>query len=100
MPEDLGRTDVERVAQLARLRLTDEEITRFAGQLARILAYADAVRKVDTSGIPPTSHPLADDDDHARDDRVAESLPRDEALATAPDADVRAGFFKVPRVLG
>jgi aspartyl-tRNA(Asn)/glutamyl-tRNA(Gln) amidotransferase subunit C len=100
MPEDLGRADVERVARLARLRLSDDEITRFAGQLARILAYADTVRQVDTTGVPPLSHPLADEEDHARDDRAVPSLPREDALAPAPGADRRAGFFKVPRVLG
>lgn len=100
MLEDLGRPDVERIARLARLRLTDDEITRFGVQLGRILAYADIVRQIDTTGVAPTSHPLADDDDHAREDRATVSLPRDEALAAAPDADPRGGFFKVPRVLG
>ncbi len=100
MSEELGRQDVERVAQLARLRLSDDEITRFAGQLARILAYANAVRRVDTAGVPPTSHPFADEGDHTREDRALPSLPRDEALAQAPDADRDAGFFKVPRVIG
>lgn len=99
MPEDLGRADVERLARLARLRLTEEEITRFAGQLARILAYADTVRAVDTADVPPMSHPVSDRTDHVRDDRAVPSLERDEALATAPGADPANGFFKVPRVL-
>jgi len=99
MSDDLGRGDVERLARLARLRLTDSEITRFAGQLARILTYADAVRQVDTADIPPTSHPFADAAEHVREDQTAPSLPREEALAAAPDADRVAGLFKVPRVL-
>jgi aspartyl-tRNA(Asn)/glutamyl-tRNA(Gln) amidotransferase subunit C len=99
MSEEIGRADVERLARLARLRLSDEELTRFAGQLARILAYANAVREVNTADIPPTSHPFADEAEHVRDDRVAPSLDRDQAVAAAPDADRRAGLFKVPRVL-
>jgi aspartyl-tRNA(Asn)/glutamyl-tRNA(Gln) amidotransferase subunit C len=99
MTETLGRADVERLARLARLRLTDEEMTRFAGQLARILEYADTVRQVDTAHVPPTSHPLADSAEHARDDRASSFPARDEALAAAPEADKGAGLFKVPRVI-
>ena len=90
--------DVERIAALAQLELTAEEKELFARQLADILAYAEQVQAVDTSGVPATAHVLAErtergDDPHA-------SLPRDEALANAPDAAPRAGLFRVPRVIG
>jgi aspartyl-tRNA(Asn)/glutamyl-tRNA(Gln) amidotransferase subunit C len=97
--ERFARADVERLARLARLRLTDEEMTTFAGQLARILEYATTVRQVDTAEIPPTSHLFADQADHTREDRTCPSLDRDQAIAAAPDADPVAGLFKVPRVL-
>jgi aspartyl-tRNA(Asn)/glutamyl-tRNA(Gln) amidotransferase subunit C len=99
MTENLARADVERLARLARLRLTEEETTRFAGQLARILDYADTVRQVDTTEIPPTSHPLDDGAAHVREDRTSPFLPRDEALGAAPETDPVAGLFKVPRVI-
>lgn len=99
MPEEIGRADVERVARLARLRLSEDEVTRFAGQLARILSYANAVQQVDTAEIPPTSHPLADAADRLRADTVQPCLERDEAMAAAPDADAATGLFRVPRVL-
>jgi aspartyl-tRNA(Asn)/glutamyl-tRNA(Gln) amidotransferase subunit C len=52
MAETLSRADVERIAALARLELTPDEVTLFAGQLTAILAYADQVQQVDTSGSP------------------------------------------------
>ena len=55
-PPDL---DVRRIAALAHLELTDAEADLFARQLRDVLAYADAVQRVDTTGVPPTSHPLA-----------------------------------------
>jgi aspartyl-tRNA(Asn)/glutamyl-tRNA(Gln) amidotransferase subunit C len=91
-------TDVERVAHLARLALNAEEKDLFARQLAGILAYAEQIQRIDTEGIPPTSHAPG----HAvtmRDDQVQPSLPRAESLAAGPEANPAAGLFKVPRVL-
>jgi len=90
--------DVERVARLARLELTADEKELFARQLAGILAYAEQIQRVPTDGVPPTSH--AGDAAMMRDDEVRPSLPRDASLASGPDADLDAGLFKVPRVLG
>jgi aspartyl-tRNA(Asn)/glutamyl-tRNA(Gln) amidotransferase subunit C len=93
-----SREDVERVARLARLALTDDEKALFASQLAGILAYAEQVQRVDTTGIEPTSHALATAAS-LREDEVAPSLDRALALSAAPDASPGAGLFKVPRVL-
>ena len=98
MTARFSRGDVERVARLARLELSAEEKDLFARQLAGILAYAEQIQRVPTEGIEPTSH--AGDAATLRDDEVRPSLPRDELLAAAPDADLAAGLYKVPRVLG
>ena len=99
MADTLTRADVERIATLARLELTPDEVTLFAGQLTAILAYADQVQQVDTSGIEVA--PAAASGDRAtRDDVPVPSLGRDLVLAQAPAADRAAGLFKVPRVLG
>jgi aspartyl-tRNA(Asn)/glutamyl-tRNA(Gln) amidotransferase subunit C len=94
----LSPADVDRIATLARLELTDEERTRFAAQLSAILGYADQVQQADTAGVTadPTIVPLP----RLRDDQLRPSLDRDEVLAQAPAADRAAGLFKVPRVLG
>jgi aspartyl-tRNA(Asn)/glutamyl-tRNA(Gln) amidotransferase subunit C len=99
VPDHFTTEDVERVARLARLALTDEEKRLFAAQLGDILRYAEQIRQVDTSGIPPTSHAHGAAASLRPDERRP-SLSRDEALRQAPEADLDAGLFKVPRVLG
>lgn len=90
--------DVERVAALAHLELTAEEKQLFTRQLADILAYAEQVQAVDTTGVPATSHVNAHGVERA--DEPKPSLPVDEAVANAPDGAPSAGLFRVPRVIG
>jgi aspartyl-tRNA(Asn)/glutamyl-tRNA(Gln) amidotransferase subunit C len=93
----LSIAEVERIAALAHLELTEEEKALFARQLADVLAYAAQVQAVDTSGVPATAHVLAERAE--RDDEPRDPLPRDAALAGAPDAVPEAGLFRVPRVI-
>ena len=99
MSQGFTRADLERVARLARLELDASEQDLFARQVAGILEYADQIQRVDTTDVEPTSHPPGSVG-AMRPDAVRPSLPRGEALAEAPDADIAAGLFKVPRVLG
>jgi aspartyl-tRNA(Asn)/glutamyl-tRNA(Gln) amidotransferase subunit C len=92
----ISREDVEHVARLARLALSDAESERMREQLSGILAYIDTLRALDTAGVEPTSHavPLVN---VMRDDEPRACLSQDEALANAPDrSDV---FFRVPRII-
>jgi aspartyl-tRNA(Asn)/glutamyl-tRNA(Gln) amidotransferase subunit C len=91
--------DVDRIAELARLTLTADERALFARQLADILAYAEQIQNVDTTGVAPTSH-VGASTASLREDQERPGLPLEEALAAARDADRHAGLFKVPRVLG
>jgi aspartyl-tRNA(Asn)/glutamyl-tRNA(Gln) amidotransferase subunit C len=91
--------DVERLAHLARLALTADEIALFSRQLADFLAYAEQVQQLDTSGIAPTSHAIGAPTE-LREDQVARCLPRDLAVSQGPEAARSAGLFKVPRVIG
>jgi aspartyl-tRNA(Asn)/glutamyl-tRNA(Gln) amidotransferase subunit C len=90
--------DVQRIAALARLALTPEEVSLFSSQLTSILAYAQLVQDVDTAGVPPTSHPLGETT-RWREDEPTGSLDRNDVLAHAPGASPAAGLFKVPKVL-
>ena len=90
--------EVERIAALAHLELTDDEKQLFARQLADILSYAEQLQSVDTAGVPATAHVNAAQRDRADDPRP--SLSVDDAVANAPDADADAGLFRVPRVIG
>jgi aspartyl-tRNA(Asn)/glutamyl-tRNA(Gln) amidotransferase subunit C len=99
MPAAFSRDDVAKIAALANLELDSNELDLFARQLGDILAYAEQVQDIDTTGVPATAGiltgPAAD-----RPDEVRPSLDRDEILASAPDAAIEAGFFRVPRVIG
>ena len=99
MPITLTIADVERIAALAMLELTDEEKQLFTKQLAEILVYAEQVQAIDTSGVAATAHVLAGRGVE-RVDEPRPSLSVKEALANAPDADPAAGLFRVPRVIG
>jgi aspartyl-tRNA(Asn)/glutamyl-tRNA(Gln) amidotransferase subunit C len=90
--------DVERIAALAHLELTDDEKQLFTKQLADILSYAEQLQAVDTAGVPATAHVNVAECD--RDDVPRPSLSIDDALANAPDAAPDAGLFRVPRVIG
>jgi aspartyl-tRNA(Asn)/glutamyl-tRNA(Gln) amidotransferase subunit C len=96
MSASLSREEVLRIATLARLELTADEIELFSRQLAHILEYVEQIRDVDTTGVPPTSHVMNQPID--RPDTLRDHLSRDEALANAPDAARQSGLFKVPRV--
>jgi aspartyl-tRNA(Asn)/glutamyl-tRNA(Gln) amidotransferase subunit C len=99
MPAGISRDQIAALAVLAQLELDAPEIDLFARQIGDILAYAEIVQQIDTTGVPPTASVLARQGSD-RPDQVLRSLNRAEALAAAPDAAVEAGFFKVPRVIG
>lgn len=92
----LERKDVEHVAHLARLHLTEEELGRFHKQLDNILQYVEKLNEADTSGVEPLAH-AAPAGNVFREDEVKPSLERSAALAEAPDSD---GYvFRVPRII-
>jgi aspartyl-tRNA(Asn)/glutamyl-tRNA(Gln) amidotransferase subunit C len=99
MSTGFTREQVEAIAALAQLELSESEIELFARQLGDILEYATQVQRIDTTGVPPTATLVIGDEDTDRPDEVCPSLERGEALMNAPEADLASGFFKVPRVI-
>lgn len=92
----LSREEVQHIARLARLGLSEADIARLQEQLSQILDYFQMLRQVDTEGVPPTSHtlPLQNVD---REDSPGPSSPQEEVLANAPLAE--SGYFRVRAVL-
>ena len=92
----ISRQDVEHIARLSRLALSDAEAERMREQLSGILAYIDKLRALDTAGVEPTSYavPLLN---VMREDELAPCLTQDEALANAPDRSEAS--FRVPRII-
>jgi len=96
MSTRITRADVEHVARLARLALTDDELERFTDQLGSILDHAAAVAALDLGDVTPTAHPL-ELRNVLRPDEPRPGLARDEVLAEAPATE--DGRFRVPRIL-
>ncbi|MCY0876903.1 MAG: Asp-tRNA(Asn)/Glu-tRNA(Gln) amidotransferase subunit GatC [Firmicutes bacterium] len=93
----LTEKDVEHVAALARLHVTEEQKRVLAIELGQILAYAQELQSLDLTDIPPTTQASAGSKTVTRADRPRASLPQALALANAPDED--EGQFRVPAVL-
>jgi aspartyl-tRNA(Asn)/glutamyl-tRNA(Gln) amidotransferase subunit C len=93
----LNREDVARVARLARLVLSDDELDLFTSQLGQVLEHATDMASLNLEGVEPTAHPFGLINVF-RDDVVRPSLDREILLSQAPDAE--GGRFAVPRILG
>ena len=93
---DPAGIDVNYVAQLARLKLSAEEMRRFQGQLEQIVRYVEQLRKLDVSAIEPTAHAV-DRANVMREDLPLPSLSTEEATANAPARS--NGLFIVPKVI-
>lgn len=87
--------DVEHVAKLARLELTEDEKQKFAGQLGDVLKYVEQMNEVDTSSVEPMSHAI-DFVNVMREDVVKYEQTKEALMQNAPDEE--DGFFKVPKI--
>jgi len=92
----IDRKTVEKVAKLARLQLTDDELNRYGGQLGAILDYIAKLEKLDVSGLDPLAQAV-DTHNVFRADEPRPSLPRDAALQNAPEKT--GDFFIVPKII-
>jgi aspartyl-tRNA(Asn)/glutamyl-tRNA(Gln) amidotransferase subunit C len=96
----ITEADIEKIAQLAHIEITPEEVKVFVPQIDGIVTYVEQLNAIDTSGIEPATGgltPEGERTDSSREDRVIPSLGQKLALEEAPDA--AAGHFRVPKVL-
>ena len=96
MDKKIDKSQVKKVAKLARLDLSEAEIEEFAGQLNAIIDYVERMNKLNTQGVEPMAHCLPVSNVF-RDDVIKESLGTEKTLANAPQSD--GPFFKVPKIL-
>jgi aspartyl-tRNA(Asn)/glutamyl-tRNA(Gln) amidotransferase subunit C len=89
----IEREQVLHVARLARLKLTEDEVDRMAGEMSKILEHVEKMNELDLDGVEPTSH-VVELQNVLRDDVPRDGLPRERALDQAPD--VAQGGFRVP----
>lgn len=96
----INESDIEKIAQLAHLEITSEELKLFAPQIAEIVTYVEQLNEVSTQNVEPSLGgltPEGEQTDSARDDELEPSLGQKVALAEAPDP--ASGHFRVPKVL-
>jgi aspartyl-tRNA(Asn)/glutamyl-tRNA(Gln) amidotransferase subunit C len=96
MEKKIDESQVRKVAKLARLDLSEEEVKEFSGQLNAIIGYVERMNELNTEGIEPLAHCLPISNVF-REDIVRESLGTEKTLANAPQKD--GAFFKVPKIL-
>lgn len=96
MSVNIGISDVEHIAKLARLQLSDSEKALFGSQLTNILGYVEKLSELDTASVDATSHVL-DISNVMRDDKVRPSLEVADALQNAPDHTDK--FYRVPKII-
>ncbi len=92
----VSKEEVKKIATLARLKFSEDEIENFTGQMNDILGYVEKLNELDTSDVEPLSHPL-EMEGFMREDKRRESVKTHDALKNAPSADDE--HFKVPRVI-
>jgi len=90
------KMDIDKVARLARLELSQEEKEIFGKQLDQILEHMEQLNRLDTSGVEPTSHAIPISNVF-REDETKASFPRDDVLGISPDEE--GGYLKVPRII-
>ncbi len=93
----INKEDINKVAKLARLELTEQEVEKMSQQLGDILRYIAKLEEVDTTGVEVTTHPH-NQVNSFRDDVVHDSLPRDKSLSAS--AQKNNETFIVPKVVG
>ncbi|OUR71934.1 asparaginyl/glutamyl-tRNA amidotransferase subunit C [Marinomonas sp. 42_23_T18] len=92
----LDKQDVQKIAHLARLALTEEDASQYQSSLSSVLELVEQMQSVDTEGVEPLSNPL-EMTQRLRADEVTEINRRDAFLANAPSTE--AGLFLVPKVI-
>ena len=92
----LSEKDVQYVAKLARLEVTDQEVAKYTQQLANILEYVEQLNKLDTSNVEPLTHPL-DMKNVFSEDVVVPSMTQADVLSNGPE--IQSGHFKVPKIM-
>lgn len=93
----VSKKDVEKIAELARLKFSEDELENFTPQMNEILNYMEKLNELDTENVKPLSHPV-EQTNGFRDDKLKPSITTEEALRNAPAKDEH--HFKVPKVIG
>ena len=93
----ITKEEIKKIASLAKINISDDELDNYSGQISKILEYMSTLDEVDTSKVEEFSNQLFNNEQSLRDDMVEGSLDRDKILKLAPNSD--GVYFKVPKVI-
>jgi aspartyl-tRNA(Asn)/glutamyl-tRNA(Gln) amidotransferase subunit C len=92
----IDRKDVEKLAHLSRLELTEEELVNMESDMNKMLHFVEKINELDLEGVEPLAY-VSDEVNILREDEVKQDITHDEALKNAPDKDT--DYFRVPKVI-
>ena len=93
---NITRKDVEKLAHLSRLELTEEELVAMEGDMNKMLQFVEKINELDLEGVEPLAY-MSDEVNILREDEIRQDISHDEALKNAPDKDT--DYFRVPKVM-
>lgn len=93
---NITRKDVEKLAHLGRLELTEQELTQMEGDMNKMLHFVEKINELDLEGVEPLAY-MSDEVNILREDEIIQAISHEEALKNAPDKDT--DYFRVPKVI-
>ena len=93
----ITKEEIKKIASLAKIDISNDELDNYSNQISKILEYMSVLEEVDTSKVDDSSNSIIENNQFLREDKVEESLSRDEVMKLAPESD--GVYFKVPKVI-
>tara|TARA_B100000902_G_C27183740_1_gene850267 strand:+ start:411 stop:704 length:294 start_codon:yes stop_codon:yes gene_type:complete len=93
----ITKEEIKKIASLAKIDISNDELDNYSNQISKILEYMSVLEEVDTSKVDDSSNSIIENNQFLREDKIEESLSRDEVMKLAPESD--GVYFKVPKVI-
>tara|TARA_B100001142_G_scaffold258299_1_gene260140 strand:+ start:1897 stop:2193 length:297 start_codon:yes stop_codon:yes gene_type:complete len=93
----ITKEEIKKIASLAKIDISNDELDTYSNQISKILEYMSVLEEVDTSKVDDSSNSIIENNQFLREDKIEESLSRDEVMKLAPESD--GVYFKVPKVI-
>ena len=93
----ITKEEIKKIASLSKIDISNDELDNYSNQISKILEYMSVLEEVDTSKVDDASNSIIENNQFLREDKIEESLSRDEVMKLAPESD--GVYFKVPKVI-
>tara|TARA_Y100000996_G_scaffold109121_1_gene80620 strand:- start:531 stop:827 length:297 start_codon:yes stop_codon:yes gene_type:complete len=93
----ITKEEIKKIASLAKIDISNDELDNYSNQISKILEYMSTLKEVDTSKVDDSSNSIIENKQFLREDKVEDSLSRDEVVKLAPESD--GVYFKVPKII-